>query len=104
LVLAHARLLARDLSNEVGHPPASDKAFVRAGFEQVLGRAATAVEQSTCEQFLRQQTALLSDRSKLTTWSAGSPSTVPPATDPHLRARENLIHVLFNHNDFVTIR
>ena len=27
-----------------------------------------------------------------------------PASDPALRARENLVHVLFNHNDFVTIR
>ena len=27
-----------------------------------------------------------------------------PADDPALRAREDLVHVLFNHNDFVTIR
>jgi hypothetical protein len=26
------------------------------------------------------------------------------AADGDLRVRENLIHVLFNHNDFVTIR
>ena len=31
-------------------------------------------------------------------------ATVPPSADPVLRARENLVHVLFNHNDFVTIR
>jgi hypothetical protein len=29
---------------------------------------------------------------------------VAPAADPARRARENLIQVLFNHNDFVTIR
>jgi hypothetical protein len=27
-----------------------------------------------------------------------------PALDPHLRACENLVHVLMNHHDFVTIR
>ena len=43
------------------------------------------------------------DPAKLT---APSPArrAVTPAADPRLRARENLVHVLFNHNDFVTIR
>jgi hypothetical protein len=27
-----------------------------------------------------------------------------PASDPALRARENLVHVLLNHHEFVTIR
>ena len=26
------------------------------------------------------------------------------ADDPAMRARENLVHVLMNHNDFVTVR
>ena len=29
---------------------------------------------------------------------------MPPSADPNQRARENLVHVLINHNDFVTIR
>jgi hypothetical protein len=29
---------------------------------------------------------------------------MPPSADPAQRARENLVQVLFNHNDFVTIR
>jgi Protein of unknown function (DUF1553) len=29
---------------------------------------------------------------------------VPPSADPDLRAREVLVHALFNHNEFVTIR
>ena len=29
---------------------------------------------------------------------------VGPSNDPAQRARENLVHVLLNHNDFVTVR
>ncbi|MCA9099045.1 MAG: hypothetical protein KDA36_11685, partial [Planctomycetaceae bacterium] len=29
---------------------------------------------------------------------------IPPASDPELRAVENLTHALFNHNDFFTVR
>lgn len=31
-------------------------------------------------------------------------SSVPPSTDATQRARENLIHVLFNHHEFMTVR
>jgi hypothetical protein len=79
-------------------------AFVKAGFEQVLSRPPTVEETATCVQFLSEQTRLLAGDTKLTA-SVGVPvSPVAPATDPALRARENLIHVLMNHNDFVTIR
>ena len=53
-------------------------AFVRAAFETVLGRPPTALEQEECAGFL----------------SAGETS----------RARANLIHVLQNHHEFVTLR
>jgi hypothetical protein len=104
LVLANARLLAGKLSQEVGPKPASAAAFIRAGFESVLGRFPTKQEQAVCAQFLRRQAALLADKKKLTAFNAGPPCGVPPAADPHLRARENLVHVLLNHNEFVTIR
>ena len=42
--------------------------------------------------------------SKLTPFASGPATAVKPAADPRLRARENLVHVLLNHNDFVTIR
>lgn len=35
---------------------------------------------------------------------APAAQSVPPSSEPEMRARENLIHVLFNHNEFVTIR
>ena len=40
----------------------------------------------------------------LTPFARGPAAAVAPAADPAQRARENLVHVLFNHNDFVTIR
>jgi hypothetical protein len=106
LVLAQSRLLARSLSKEVGAKPtlAANTAFVKAGFECLLGRLPTTPEQTACEEFLKGQAALLADKKKLTPFKAGPPGTVPPAADPHLRARESLIHVLMNHHEFATIR
>jgi hypothetical protein len=102
LALEQSRLLARSLSGKIGTGDAA--AFVQAGFEQVLSRSPTAEETTTCVQFLREQTALLSGGKKLTASEGAAVSRVPAAVDPAQRARENLIHVLMNHNDFVTIR
>jgi hypothetical protein len=56
-------------------------------------------------RFLARHTALVRDGLAQTPFPpATAPAVVAPDTDPHLRARENLVHVLFNHNDFVTIR
>jgi hypothetical protein len=99
LALSQSRRLAKRLAGE-----ASAAAFVTAAFEQVLGRAPTADEQARCERFLTEQAALLKEPGKLTPFPAGPDAVVPPAADPAQRARENLVHVLFNHNDFVTIR
>jgi hypothetical protein len=102
LALAQSRLLARSLSAWTGTSDAPS--FVRMGFEQVLSRPPTAQELALCLQFLHEQTTLLTG-GKTKTASAGAPaSPVPPSAEPGQRARENLIHVLMNHNDFVTIR
>jgi hypothetical protein len=98
LALAQARLLARKIVT-------TDAAtFVKTGFERVLNRAPTAQELAVCLKFVSDQAALLTERKKLTVTVGGPASAVPPAVDPVQRARENLIHVLLNHNDFVTIR
>jgi hypothetical protein len=36
--------------------------------------------------------------------ATGAAGEMKPESTPHLRARENLVHVLLNHTDFVTIR
>lgn len=102
LALEQSRRLARSLSQKLGTSDAA--AFIRVGFEQVLSRPPTVEESAACVQFLHEQTALLSAGKKLTASDGAAVSSVPAAADPAQRARENLIHVLMNHNDFVTIR
>jgi len=100
LVQTQARLLARKLA-EKNQEAAT---FIQAAFDRVLGRAPTAEEASLCGQFLTQQAALLRDPKNLSGFQGGAAGPVPPSSDPQLRARENLVHVLFNHNEFVTVR
>ena len=106
LGLANARKLAATITARVGDQPTAPAitAFVTEAFEQLLSRPPTADERAACEAFLTKQTATLSDPSKLSPFTSGDPSPVPPSANPHQRARENLVHVLLNHNDFVTIR
>ena len=103
LSLTQARLLARDLTGQLGGRERPG-AFVKAAFERVLGRPANRKEQARSRSFLQSQSDRLQDPERLTPFEGGEASEVPPADEPWLRARENLIHVLFNHNEFVTIR
>jgi hypothetical protein len=101
LATVQARLLARRLCMD--HNGAVE--FVRSGFEQVLNRAPTADEEKACCQFLEQQTALLGQPKNLSHFTAASAAAaVAPSAAPGMRAREDLIQVLLNHHDFVTIR
>jgi hypothetical protein len=106
LSLAQSRLLASQLSQEAGMEPVpeANAAFVAAAFVQLLSRQPTTEEHAACEEFLAGQTQQLSKPEQLVAFGGGQAGSVPPATQPHLRARENLVHVLLNHNDFVTIR
>jgi len=69
-----------------------------------LCREPSGDEQSTCLEFLESQSKRLADPAALAAFAAGPENTVKPSPDPHQRARENLVHVLLNHNDFVTVR
>ena len=105
IALSQSRFLARTLSKElVDKKKDSDTAFVTAAFEQVLGRQPTATENTRCVQFLRAQSKLLANSGKLTPFPGNNNGVTPPSTAPRMRARENLVHVLFNGNEFVTIR
>jgi hypothetical protein len=100
LAWAQARTLAAGLSKSSADAPG----FVTAAFEQLLTRPPTDAERATCEAFLKDQARRLSEPGKLEPFPAGDPAAVPPSPDPSQRARESLVHVLLNHNDFVTIR
>jgi hypothetical protein len=90
LALAQARLLARELDQE----PAADPQFVTRAFRRILARRPTSEETRLCAEFLLRQ----EERGDLQNESK------PASTDPTRRARENLVLVLMNHNDFVTVR
>jgi hypothetical protein len=98
LTWRHARLTARDLAREANSPTA----FITAAFERILSRSPTREEQEACARFLREQEAR---------FAAAKSNIVPldkdgnlPASAPTIRARENLVQVLLNHHEFVTIR
>jgi hypothetical protein len=86
LALANSRLVieqSRKLAETLADPAACDcdpNAFVRAAFLRILARPATDAERAECATFLAE-------------------SPLPAA-----RARQDLLTVLFNHNDFVTVR
>jgi hypothetical protein len=100
LSLGEARKLAGLLARSHGDPDG----FIAAAFERVLSRAPTPDEQAACAEYLAEQTRRLASPSGLTPFTEGPAPAVPPSNDPAQRARENLVHVLMNHNDFVTVR
>ena len=61
----------------------SPEQFIRNAFVHVLSRAATDIEVTACREFWDKQMQELKD---------------------DVRVRESLVRVLFNHNDFVTVR
>jgi hypothetical protein len=98
LTIRMARLLARALAAR--HSDARE--FVTTAFERTLTRPPTANEMSECLAFLEQQQKAHSASS--VTPRAADAGGHAPALDPALRARENLVQVLFNHHEFVTVR
>lgn len=98
LTIRQARLLARELAQQTGGDP---ERFTHCAFEQVLSRPPTPQEMETCLEFIRQQDQLYRAQSVAgKTDETGQHAS--PLPDVH--ARENLVHVLLNHHDFVTIR
>jgi hypothetical protein len=101
LALAQSRKLASHLMAD--ETTSDEVAFITSAFETILSRSPSENELKECREFLTLQARQLADPTKLNPL-ANSGDAVPASTDPVQRARENLILVLFNHNDFVTIR
>ena len=94
LALVNSRLaleLAESVAERLSSRPEgeSDESFVERAFEHVLGVSASEEEQVLCLKMLRDTQQALSGLD---------------AAEARLRARRNVVQVLFNHNDFVTIR
>jgi hypothetical protein len=96
LALDQARIIAGKISG-------TDEDFISAAFETVLARPPTRAEQDRCRQYLAEESRAAID-SPPGSFAKGGSAKRSPAQDPPLRARENLVHVLLLHNDFVTIR
>ncbi len=77
LALANSKLSRTEAERLAERLAAAGVPFVNAAFERVLGRAPNDAERAAADRFLSTNTAT---------------------------ARADLLHVLFNHNDFVTIR
>ncbi len=77
--------------------------FIRIAFLQVLNREPREQELMASQQFLGDQMSRLRGFSGVS-FSGVSFNGVSSEFAPDERARENLLHALMNHNDFVTIR
>ena len=101
-------------------PEQVQSAFVHAAFEQVLTRSPSSQELVLSRDFLARQRTLFeatdfanlkkerveADEARATTGTDPSATELEPlrSKEAEQRARESLVHVLLNHNDFVTIR
>ena len=102
LSLTMARALTGKLVSETG--PSDKLRFIHAAFERILARPPSEEERRMSSEFLGKQEGMFRDSSGLTRFTAADKSEVPPSEDPVIRARENLVHVLLNRNEFVVIR
>jgi hypothetical protein len=91
LALSNSKLSQAMASEIARQLPSPGPAFISAAFERVLGRIPTPAEKAASAQFLTEQEQHYRSQAK------------PPA-DPAERARQSFVHVLLNHNDFVTVR
>jgi hypothetical protein len=93
-----SRLLAASLAKKAD----TDEAFIRAAFQQVLGRDASADEAAASAGFLKRVGELAESQAKNP--APEKPAKPTPLTDSRQQPREYLILALFNHTDFLTIR
>ena len=93
IALARATEIAATIDKEVGESDTSEvrSAFVVSAFERVLGRSPTDHEHAECAGAL--------ERLRGVFVAEGRAESVA-----HRQARSALVHVLVNHNDFVSIR
>lgn len=107
LTLGPSRLAARELWRQVSGENADEKqrdaAFVDAAFEQLLTRLPSNEERQVALELLARQAEVY--RTAAPAGGAEDPADAShPAADPALRAKESLVHVLYSHHDFMTIR
>ena len=98
-----SRILARKLSMAVGDAEEKNENFVNDAFVTVLCRQPTDREKARCITFLSTAKAI-DPVAAPTVFAAGGESAIAPSPPGLLRAREQLVHVLLCHAEFVTMR
>jgi hypothetical protein len=91
MVLTRSNDIAGVIDREVGSDPGCRAAFVDSAFERILSRVPTEAERSECI-------------AGLVRLASASMSSATDAAAAEKHSRSALVHVLLNHNDFVTIR
>lgn len=87
LAMSMSEKIANEIQKRLGDM--DDDAFITAAFETILLLEPTPDERNVCRKMLQDTTTLLQNE--------GS----PPSRE---RTRQNLVHALLNHNDFITVR
>ncbi len=103
LALANSKLsftVAGLIAGRLGGVSMAPAKFVTRAFEAVLGRPPSEEELTLSEKFLAQEEKRFGGSEK-PAWQGSAAGEI---TSPVVRAREDLVHALLNHNDFVTIR
>ena len=96
LTITQARRLVRYWK---GEPLEDASSFAKAMFEHILSRPATNDEVTTCVQFLSE----CGNRSVEVEVASKLDDLNRPSAEAGTRAREQLVHVLLNHHEFVSI-
>jgi hypothetical protein len=113
LALSNSRLavrLGRQLTARLaiklrtGTAEADDDEFIVVLFETVLSRRPRQRELTYCRDFLLRQEQLTRDLPAAQLKSPAEKGVVPSSSNPRQRARESLVRVLLNHNEFITIQ
>jgi hypothetical protein len=90
-------VLSQELADRLWSKAEDEVAFITTCFEHILTRRPTARERALTGKFLRSQAALVESATR------SAPPGEGPSGDPHAKARRDLVHALFSHNDFITI-
>ena len=112
LAVQQARALARYLLDAKSaqtaaillSEPQQIDAMIQSAFQQVLSRSPTSEELRISRVFWTEQRAVYRRAAESTAKQATSSASTGPDLDPELRAVASLVHALFSHNDFLTIR
>ncbi len=106
LALSNSRVIrrhSRQLADRLWETAPTNDRFLSLTFQHLLGRVPTAAEREACLEFLESQRSLM-EQGQLSYHANAPQDRAATPVEPRRRARQGLVHVLLNHNDFVTVR